>query len=242
MSLQLENVQIDVPPAGYDRAVEFWAAAVDGAPRAGNGPYTHLVGARSLLGIHLQRLGDGDGRVHLDLRADDPDAEVDRLVGLGATRVSDGPCAVLRDPAGNLLCVCAGAHPVEELSQDQDAVRLHVLVIDVPSGDAEPTAAFWGKALGVPPEHLRAPYDRYRRLEDVPVPGGRMRILVQDLGERAAPRIHLDLHVPDPDMRDAEVARLVGLGATVHDQGNHPWTVLTDPVGTVLCIVPDRVS
>lgn len=242
MSLQLENVQIDVPAVGYDRAVDFWAAAVDGVPRARNGPYTHLVGARSLVGIHLQRLADGDGRVHLDLRADDPDAEVDRLVGLGADRLDTGPCAVLRDPAGNLLCVCAGEGPVEELSGGQDGVRLHVLVIDAPSGDVEPTAVFWGQALGVAPEHLPAPYDAYWRLEDVPVPGGPMRILVQDLGVDGAPRIHLDLHVADPEARDAEVARLVSLGARVQDEGHHPWSVLTDPVGTVLCVVPDRAS
>ena len=47
-------------------------------------------------------------RVHLDVRADDVAAEVDRLVALGATRLDDGPVGdlvVLRDPEGNELCV-----------------------------------------------------------------------------------------------------------------------------------------
>ncbi len=47
-------------------------------------------------------------RVHLDLRADDPDAEVERLVALGATRAltqPDDSFIAMRDPEGNELCV-----------------------------------------------------------------------------------------------------------------------------------------
>jgi hypothetical protein len=48
-------------------------------------------------------------RLHLDFRPDDRDAEVDRLVGLGATRVDIGQgeqtWVVLADPEGNEFCV-----------------------------------------------------------------------------------------------------------------------------------------
>lgn len=48
-------------------------------------------------------------RLHLDFRPDDRDAEVDRLVGLGATRVDIGQgeqsWVVLGDPEGNEFCV-----------------------------------------------------------------------------------------------------------------------------------------
>ena len=48
-------------------------------------------------------------RLHLDFRPDDRDAEVERLLGLGATRVdvgqSDVPWVVLADPEGNEFCV-----------------------------------------------------------------------------------------------------------------------------------------
>jgi len=49
-------------------------------------------------------------RLHLDLAPDDQDAEVERLVGLGATRVDvgqppDAPWVVLADPEGNEFCV-----------------------------------------------------------------------------------------------------------------------------------------
>lgn len=51
-----------------------------------------------------------ENRVHLDLVADDLDAEVARLVGLGAQLVDDqrgpdGGRVVLGDPEGNELCV-----------------------------------------------------------------------------------------------------------------------------------------
>jgi len=47
-------------------------------------------------------------RVHLDLRADDVENEVARLVALGAVvedRREDGDWFVLTDPEGNELCV-----------------------------------------------------------------------------------------------------------------------------------------
>ncbi|GAA3001197.1 VOC family protein [Streptomyces fulvorobeus] len=51
-------------------------------------------------------------------------------------------------------------------------------------------------------------------------------------------RLHLDLHA-GPGRRDAEVARLVGLGASVRrsveEQGGS-WVVLTDPEGNEFCV------
>ena len=51
-------------------------------------------------------------------------------------------------------------------------------------------------------------------------------------------RVHLDLQVGE-DRRDAEVERLVGLGATrigAGSQGPHHWIVLADPEGNELCV------
>ena len=48
-------------------------------------------------------------RLHIDLRPDDQSAEVERLIGLGASRVDVGqgdvPWVVLADPEGNEFCV-----------------------------------------------------------------------------------------------------------------------------------------
>jgi Glyoxalase-like domain len=52
-------------------------------------------------------------------------------------------------------------------------------------------------------------------------------------------RLHPDFR---PDDRDAEVERLIGLGARRADvgQGDVPWVVLTDPEGNEFCILPPR--
>ena len=52
-------------------------------------------------------------------------------------------------------------------------------------------------------------------------------------------RLHLDFR---PDDRDAEVERLLALGATRVDigQGEQSWTVLADPEGNEFCILGAR--
>jgi hypothetical protein len=52
-------------------------------------------------------------------------------------------------------------------------------------------------------------------------------------------RLHLDLR---PDDRDAEVQRLLGLGATHADvgQGDESWVVLADPEGNEFCVLSSR--
>ena len=49
-------------------------------------------------------------------------------------------------------------------------------------------------------------------------------------------RLHLDFR---PDNRDAEVERLLALGATRADvgQGEQSWTVLIDPEGNEFCVL-----
>jgi predicted enzyme related to lactoylglutathione lyase len=53
-------------------------------------------------------------------------------------------------------------------------------------------------------------------------------------------RLHIDLN-PDAD-RDAEIERLVGLGARMVDvgQGDVAWTVLADPEGNEFCVLRAR--
>ncbi len=54
-------------------------------------------------------------------------------------------------------------------------------------------------------------------------------------------RLHLDFR---PDDRDAEVDRLLALGATPADigQGEETWIVLQDPEGNEFCVLGTRVS
>jgi hypothetical protein len=54
----------------------------------------------------------GKNRLHLDFRPADQDAEVERLLGLGATRADIGQgdvsWVVLADPEGNEFCILSG--------------------------------------------------------------------------------------------------------------------------------------
>jgi predicted enzyme related to lactoylglutathione lyase len=98
-----------------EKLAEFWAPAL-GYENAGTfGSYVALVadGAPVFL---LQRVPEpktGKLRMHLDFKVPDVETEVDRLVGLGAKRISDAPIEehgaqwiVMNDPEGNEFCVC----------------------------------------------------------------------------------------------------------------------------------------
>jgi len=70
--------------------------------------------------------------------------------------------------------------------------------------------------------------------------GAGPRLLFQVVPEAKAVknRVHLDLHFP-PERGDAEVERLIGLGATRlwdGQQGPHTWVTLADPEGNEFCV------
>jgi hypothetical protein len=116
---RLHVVLIDSPPDVAEVGVAFWAAALGREPQPEQGtPFTVLapLGAGQVL-AH-QRLQDGPARMHLDIETDDTDAEVARVKGLGATRLSehDG-CVQLQDPTGLVFCVV----PVQSADFDQYA-------------------------------------------------------------------------------------------------------------------------
>ncbi len=69
---------------------------------------------------------------------------------------------------------------------------------------------------------------------------GRPRVLFQRVPEpkTGKNRLHLDVHV-GPERREAEVARLVELGATElwrESQGPMEWATLADPQGNEFCV------
>ncbi|MFC4150106.1 VOC family protein [Micromonospora mangrovi] len=104
---RLHALIIDVPIDGEQAASDFWSAAL-GAPaqRVPTEPeFTELADVVPDLVTALQAVDDAP-RYHLDIETDDVHAEVDRLLALGATRVSQWQeCHVLRAPSGHLLCV-----------------------------------------------------------------------------------------------------------------------------------------
>jgi hypothetical protein len=105
---KLLKIVIDVPPAGHDRELAFWSAAT-GQHLAQFGRYPEYHGAAlhaQDLWLLIQRLDEGQGRVHLDIHTDDPIAEMARLEKLGAELVRQAHSWwVMRDPAGLLFCI-----------------------------------------------------------------------------------------------------------------------------------------
>lgn len=98
------------------RQIAFWTAALNYAPREGDGDDFALLRPRNGGGpnVSLDRVRSAlqiPPRIHLDLYADDQSAEVRRLIELGATEVQweqrppDADYVILADPEGNRFCV-----------------------------------------------------------------------------------------------------------------------------------------
>jgi len=104
---RISKLVIDVAPAHHDAEVAFWSAA-SGKPLTQFERYPEYHGAylHDHFGLLVQKLEDGDSRVHLDIHTDDLEAEVNRLEALGAQRVAQyHSWWVMRDPAGLPFCV-----------------------------------------------------------------------------------------------------------------------------------------
>ncbi|HZU55591.1 MAG TPA: VOC family protein [Actinocrinis sp.] len=75
--------------------------------------------APDLLFLRVPDPTPGKNRLHLDLRPEDQDAEVARLISLGAQRVSVGQgdkvsWVVMADPEGNEFCVLRPLPPEQQ--------------------------------------------------------------------------------------------------------------------------------
>lgn len=114
MSLSMEMITVDcVDP---DRLARWWADALGATVVALMPGEFSLVNRDGGPALGFQRVDSpapGKNRVHVDFSAEDVDAEVARLVDLGATETSrhsvDGGFrwVVLSDPDGNAFCVGA---------------------------------------------------------------------------------------------------------------------------------------
>ncbi len=98
---------IDCKTDNLDAAARFWSAALGlevGEPSGEDGAeYVKLVG--SDLHIEVQKV-DHPSRVHLDIEADDIDAEASRLEALGARRIAFVKRWWLMEaPTGQRFCV-----------------------------------------------------------------------------------------------------------------------------------------
>ncbi|MFE2431183.1 VOC family protein [Streptomyces sp. NPDC059373] len=118
-------------------------------------------------------------------------------------------------------------------------LSLHHIVVD--AHDLPALARFWAQVLD-----WRILSEREREVvigPDETAPVGICFMPVTDR-KRVKNRLHLDL-TSDPEDRDAEIERILALGARrvdIGQGGTESWTVLADPEGNEFCVVRPKKS
>jgi len=163
---------------------------------------------------------------HLDLLVDGYEAAAERAIGLGATRLADGPTWVtLADPAGHPfdLCQKEGVGPV---------MGLFAVTIDAP--DAPALARFYADLLGMEVT--------YEGPEGALIAGDGKSVMFQQVAGYDPPRwpdpahpqqAHFDIIVND---LDAGEARALELGASRLNGGGERFRVFADPARHPFCL------
>jgi predicted enzyme related to lactoylglutathione lyase len=119
------------------------------------------------------------------------------------------------------------------------ALRVHHIVVD--AHDLPALARFWAQALG-----WLILSEREQEVvigPDETAPVGMCFMPVSDV-KTVKNRVHLDLTTGSDD-RDAEIERLLALGARrvdIGQTGTESWTVLADPEGNEFCVVRPKTT
>ena len=250
---RLRTFVLDCKVDDLDAAARFWSSALGRPiqpPSASVGASYRALETKPGEPLLLVQQVRHDSRIHLDIQAaDDLDAEVKRLEGLGAKRVEFiRSWWVMEAPTGQRFCVDQPSGPDAPAKPDAGAAvsaeprlqgrmhrsRLSTFVIDCKVDDLDAAARFWSGALGrrLHPADPESP--NYRELD---ADAGEPTLLVQQVGHDS--RIHLDI---ESDDIEAEVKRLEGLGAK-RVAFIQRWQVMEAPTGQRFCVVrPQRGS
>ncbi|MEV6423927.1 VOC family protein [Streptomyces sp. NPDC051662] len=117
---------------------------------------------------------------------------------------------------------------------------LSIGTIVMGAGDVRRAADFWSRALGYVPRDGEVKDDW---VVLVPADGSGAALALDRTTTLAEehPRIHLDLYAGDAADQEAEVARLISLGAERVDWDSYPedadFVVLADPEGNRFCVI-----
>ncbi len=180
----------------------------------------------------------GPNQMHFDLTSqslEEQQETVARALALGGRHldIGQGPDAdhvVLADPEGNEFCVI---EPGNNFLADCGFIGA------LSSDGSQEVGYFWSKALGWP---LVWDQDQETAIRS---PRGGPKIswggppVAPKIGKN---RLHLDLAPPADEDQQAEVERLISLGAKRIDigQGDVSWEVMADPDGNEFCVLTPR--
>lgn len=180
----------------------------------------------------------GPNQMHFDLTSsslEDQQATVARALELGGRHLDIGQGAdakhvVLADPEDNEFCVI---EPGNNFLADTGA-------IGALAGDGtQAVGYFWSKALDWP---LVWDQDEETAIQS-PLGGSKITWGGPPVNPKTGKnRLHFDLAPPSDGDQQAEVDRLISLGATYADigQGDVGWVVMADPDGNELCVLTPR--
>lgn len=117
-------------------------------------------------------------------------------------------------------------------------LRLGFPVIGV--SDLPRAVTFWTEALQLV-DTAEWSSDHWRTLDHADGSGHALGLMFSESPVEPYPRLHLDLFVDTTAEQEAEVARLIGLGATEVAWDRYPakpdFVVLADPDGNRFCVV-----
>jgi hypothetical protein len=224
---------VDLAP-GDDASAPFWAAVTgydDAEVRAGAAEFPPLRPPSGDPYLYVQRLGTGEGRIHLDLFVSDLAAGAAAATGLGATEHARTHDFVgLTSPAGIPFCVVTDEASAVPPPAPWPGGRSQVdqVCVDVAPSAFDAELAFWEALTGWSRTATDSP--EFERLDDDAMP---LRMLFQRLDDEEPARFHLDISSDD---RAAESARHVALGATLENPSDRGFTVLVDPGGRRYCV------
>jgi catechol 2,3-dioxygenase-like lactoylglutathione lyase family enzyme len=178
----------------------------------------------------------GQNRMHFDLTSASLDQQretVAKALALGARHIDVGQLpeeqhVVLADPEGNELCVIEPGNAFLA-----DCGFIGALACD----GSQEVGYFWSAALGWP---LVWDQDQETAIRS-PHGGPKLTWGGPPVNPKTGKgRVHFDLAPPPGGDQQAEVDRLVSLGAKPVDigQGGSAWVVLADPDGNEFCVLP----
>jgi predicted enzyme related to lactoylglutathione lyase len=184
----------------------------------------------------LQKVGQN--HMHLDLTSTSPEdqqATVARSLELGARHIDIGQRPeeghiVLADPEGNEFCV---------IEAGNDFLADTAFIGAINCDGSQEVGYFWSEALGWP---LVWDQDQETAIQS-PAGGSKMSWGGPPVNPKTGKnRLHLDIAPPADGDQQAEVERLVSLGATRIDigQGDVNWVVMADPDGNEFCVLTPR--
>jgi hypothetical protein len=228
---------LDAPSARFEQRTRFWLDITGWtlSPFRGEGDqFATLQPATGDAMLRVQRIGDGPGRVHLDLHVDSIPEAAERAQALGARQIVDLGHRIMSSPAGMTFCLVndRGESRRPDPREHTPPQRIDHVCVDVPAHRFADDAHFWTEFTGW---SLRpTSYDEFLVVEQpAHAPFG---LLLQRLGEddgATNARAHLDIAAGDETA--VVVARHEALGARRLAEFDH-WTVLADPAGYRYCV------